>query len=267
MIVTASPPTAIANAFVTARRQAVALPDYPGPIPQTLDEAYAIQAAAMDLVDAAVGGWKVGRIQPPLSDHYGADRLAGPIFAPTITLVDGSSDGYIFPQGFGAAEAEFLLRIGRTPDPAKAHYSLEEAADHIDAVHIGLEIASSPFGAINDLGPAVTISDFGNNNGLLIGPPIADWHSLAFAKQQVSLTIDGVMAGNGQAASFPDGPIGSVRFLLENLAARHILLQAGSWISTGAVTGVHKVGVGQQVMADFGPLGSVRCRIQPQQPE
>ncbi len=245
----------------------MALPDYPGPIPQTLDEAYAIQDAAMHLVDAAVGGWKVGRIQPPLSDRYGVDRLAGPIFAPTIKIVDDQAEGLIFPQGFGAAEAEFLVRIGKTPDPAKSRYSLEEAAEHIGAVHIGLEIASSPLGAINDLGPAVTISDFGNNNGLLIGAEIADWRSLAFADQQVSLAVDGAIAGAGRAASFPDGPIGSVRFLLENLAARNILLQSGAWISTGAVTGVHKVSVGQHVVADFGALGSVRCRIEPQQPQ
>jgi 2-keto-4-pentenoate hydratase len=55
-----------------------------------------------------------------------------------------------------------------------------------------------------------------------------------------------------------------VRFLLENLAARGIRLQPGAWISTGAVTGVHEVRVGQTVVADFGPLGTAHCVIRPQ---
>lgn len=263
---TASSHAAIAHAFVTARRQAAGLPAYPGPVPGALDEAYAVQAIAMDLIDDAVGGWKVGRIPASLVESYGADRLAGPIFSSTIKPVGAESAGLIFTEGFGAAEAEFLLRVGRAPDPGKTAFTLEEAADHIDAVHIGIEIASSPFAGINDLGPAVTISDFGNNNGLLIGPTVADWRSLAFADEDVSLTIDGVVAGAGQAANFPDGPMGSVRFLLENLAARGVLLQVGSWISTGAVTGVHKVAIGQGVVADFGSLGTVECRILPQHP-
>lgn len=257
----------IAQAFVTARRRATALPVYPGAVPRTLDDAYAIQGVAMDLADAPVGGWKVGRILPPLSEHYGTDRLAGPIFTPTIKRIEGDAEGLIFTGGFGAAEAEYLFRIGKMQVPGKARYSLAEAADHIDAVHIGLEIASSPLGAINDLGPAVTISDFGNNNGLLIGAAVADWRSLDFAHQQVTLTIDGVVAGMGRAAAFPDGPIGSVRFLLENLAARGLMLQAGDWISTGAVTGVHQIMAGQAVSADFGPLGSAECKILPQQAE
>lgn len=254
----------IAQAFVTARRVAKALPAYPGAVPRTLDDAYAIQGAAMALVAARVGGWKVGRILPPLSDQYGADRLAGPIFAPTIKSIEGNAEGLIFTEGFGAAEAEYLFRVGKTQVPGQTRYSLAEAADHIDAVHIGLEIASSPLGAINDLGPAVTISDFGNNNGLLIGAEIADWRSLDFADQEVTLTIDGVVAGTGCATAFPDGPMGSVRFLLENLAARGLMLQAGDWISTGAVTGVHQVVAGQVVLADFGKLGSAECKILPQ---
>ena len=37
---------------------------------------------------------------------------------------------------------------------------------------IGIEIASSPLVNINDYGPAVVASDFGNNAGLLLGAEI-----------------------------------------------------------------------------------------------
>ncbi len=38
---------------------------------------------------------------------------------------------------------------------------------------IGIEIASSPLQNINDYGPAVVASDFGNNAGLLLGAEVA----------------------------------------------------------------------------------------------
>jgi 2-keto-4-pentenoate hydratase len=51
--------------------------------------------------------------------------------------------------------------------------------------------------------------------------------------------IDGEVVGTGRARGFPDGAIGAARFLFELLAQRAIPLEAGQWISSGAVTGVH----------------------------
>ena len=50
----------IARAFVEARNAGTGLPDYPGALPQSLDEAYAIQERAISLFGAPVVGWKVG---------------------------------------------------------------------------------------------------------------------------------------------------------------------------------------------------------------
>lgn len=262
---TPTPAAEIARRFLGARRLAAPLPDYPGLPPVSLDEAYAIQDTALGQSAEVVGGWKVGRINPPLSDRYGADRLAGPIFVSTISAAEPASTGRIFTEGFGAAEAEFLFRIGNAPDPGKTSFTLEEAIAHIDAVHIGIEIASSPFPGINELGPAVTVSDFGNNNGLIIGTPVEDWRSGAFADIDVHVKINGAVAGTGRASGFTDGATGSVRFLLENVARRGMAIKPGDWISTGAVSGVHPVREGDRVEANFGPLGIVECTIVAQQ--
>jgi len=68
---------AIALAFVTARREGRGLPDYPGTVPVTLDQAYAIQDRAIALATDTIVGWKVGRINPPLDAKLGSNRLAG----------------------------------------------------------------------------------------------------------------------------------------------------------------------------------------------
>ena len=80
----------IAQAFVTARTEGKALPDYPGERPRTLAEAYEVQDHALRLWDRPVGGWKVGKIPPPVDGELGANRLIGPIMADTIYEQVGS---------------------------------------------------------------------------------------------------------------------------------------------------------------------------------
>jgi 2-keto-4-pentenoate hydratase len=258
----------IAGRFLAARRAAAGLDDYPGDFPATLDEAYAIQDEAIARWGRPVIGWKVGRVPPPLIDRFGTDRLAGPIFHEAPARANGAAVAMpVFAEGFAAGEAEFLLRIGATPPAEQQDYSLEQAADLIGAVHIGIEIASSPLGSINELGPIAVISDFGNNNGLVIGPQIPDWRTSGFEDWEVTTRIDGAEVGRGRASGFPDGAIGAARFLFELMARRGIALSPGQWISSGAVTGVHRAFPGQTVEARFSDALSLACTLVAAEPE
>ena len=257
----------IAGRFLSARRAAEGLDDYPGAFPATLDQAYAIQDEAIAAWGRPVIGWKVGRVPPDRIAHFGTDRLAGPIFLKARTEGDRRVEMPVFAAGFAAGEAEFLLRIGAAPPIGKSDYSLNEAAALIDTVHVGIEIASSPLGRINELGPIAVISDFGNNNGLVIGPEIADWRRSGFEQWEVSTRIDGASVGTGRASSFPDGAIGAARFLFELMAQRGIALSAGQWISSGAVTGVHPARPGQIVEASFAPDLTIACALVAATPE
>ena len=251
--------TQIAESFVAARRAGEALSAFPGAVPAALIDGYAIQDAALAIDGRTVAGWKVGRINPPLGD---VDRLAGPIFADQVVVADATTCAMpVFAGGFAAAEGEFLLRIGTAPDPAKRSYTLTEARALIDAVHIGIEIASSPFGGINDHGPAVTISDYGNNNGLVIGPELDGWRDRDINAVPVEVVVNGESVGAATTAAMLDGPFGAAAFLFASLAARGIALPAGHWISSGAVTGVHRVAVGDRVSARFGSAQRVECTI------
>jgi 2-keto-4-pentenoate hydratase len=258
----------IAGRFLSARRAAAGLANYPGDIPKSLEQAYAIQDAAIAAWSKAVIGWKVGRVLPPWSEQFGTDRLSGPIFMSRHSSGDGNApDMPAFAEGFAAGEAEFLLRIGAAPPAGKTSFTLAEAAELIDAVHVGIEVASSPLGAINDLGPIAVVSDFGNNNGLVIGAEIAEWRSSGFEDWLVATRIDGVEIGTGRASAFPDGAIGSARFLFELMGKRGIALQPGQWISSGAVTGVHDAKPGQKVEALFADGYSVSCVLTPARAE
>lgn len=251
----------IARTFVEARQDNNIIVQYPGTLPANLVDAYAIQDDAIRMVGKPIGGWKVGRIASHLVDHYDVNRIAGPIFAHSIRYADKAAlaDMPIL-GGFAAVEAELMIRIGMTVPPQTDLLSIR---NYIDEVRFGIEIASSPFPEINDHGPAVTVSDFGNNFGLLLGPEIDDWQTRDLMSAPATLALEEKIVGRGALADMLDGPFGAVVFLADLLSSRGIALTPGTWVSTGAITGVHRIQHGQSVRATFDNQFEVSCTTSP----
>lgn len=253
---------AIAKAFVDARGSRSALDRYPGQPPSSLVDAYAVQDAALDMWSEPVGGWKVGRINPPLDARLGANRLAGPV--PASRIIEAGKDAAmtIIDGGFAAGEAEFMVRLAPQSRNTALPTDDGETLEWIDGVRIGVEIAASPYPGINADGPCVTISDHGNNLGLVLGQDVARavWSSLGDV--EIQSFVGSTLVGRANASTMLDGPLGAVRFLLANLAQRGIAPQPGWWVSTGAVTGVHELKPGQTYRAVFAGIGEVACRVE-----
>ncbi len=234
--------SAIAQAFTDARMNAEGLPNYPGPLPSSLEEAYGIQDAAIDIWPHEIVGWKVGGIGDDHAKTLGATKLAGPVYENQVYKANGNIvEMPVFEKGFAAIEPEIVMIVGKDAPGHKTQWSAEEAQAYVGDVHIGVEIASSPFPAINDMGPLVTISDFGNNNGLIIGQKLTNWNDSELEDWIVETIIDGQSMG----VTTPPGPLESFRFILENTAMRGRPLKKGMAITTGAITGVHQAFSGQ----------------------
>lgn len=251
----------VAAAFVNARLASRALEAYPGPLPDSLDSAYLCQARAIELWPDTVGGWKVGSIRPELARALGRNRLIGPIFAKSIRHVaPGECLTFTtFDGGFAAAEPEYVLQIDRNVDPGKSRWNVDEARSLVGKVFQGVEIAGSPFPAINDLGPAVVVSDFGNNDGLLLGAEVADWRTRPLGEWSSRLYIDDALIGQGSVVDLVGGPFESLRFALEQIARMGRAVKQGDCISTGAITGVHRIHSGQRIRAEFDTGETIDC--------
>jgi 2-keto-4-pentenoate hydratase len=252
----------IARRLVSARLRAVAQPTYPGALPPTLAAGYACQDAAITLWPSPVAGWKVGKVPDAWLVRVGEERLVGPIFADAIHHF-APAQAARFPVidgGFAAIEAEFVFRIGRDAPAGKTVWSAEDALAMVDALRVGVELAGSPLPRINDLGPAVVVSDFGNNSGLVLGPDVPDWRKLLDRSEHLlrcSAAIDGVLVGEGRASDIAGGLIAALRFALARCAKRAMPLRAGQWVSTGAATGIHEIRAGQSSCVAFDGIASI----------
>ena len=263
----------IAQSFVAARKQARALPGYPGGnVPAHLSDSYAIQDRAIALWDKPIIGWKIGRLAPEKQGEHGTERLCGPIFAPTLKHYTGEALTLpVYEGGFAAVEAEYVFRIDHDTDPSKTEYSEEEALRLIDAVFAGIEMAGSPLATINKLGPTVVASDFGNNFGLILGPQLAEFDSDSTPASlsadvvktyQAATEIDGKVVGDGGLFTMPGGPLAAIAWLAGTLAARGRPLTKGQFISSGATTGIHDIEAGSESVVRFSGPGSHTAELQ-----
>lgn len=241
-------------ALLEARLSGRALPAFPAPVPTTLAEAYAIQRRLSAALGAPIRGWKVGRIPPPLVDHLGAERIAGPVLR--VAALDGTVPGEaaVFAGGAGAIEAEVMLRLRAVPEGPVT--GADDGAAWINEIRAGFEVASSPAPDVHSHAPYGIIADIGINNGLLLGPTLdlADFTGVA-----VETRIGDKTVGTGRPIDVLDGPWGSLDFLVDLHRRGIIELAAGQWISAGAITGVHPIAIGDTATARFGPSVQISC--------
>jgi 2-keto-4-pentenoate hydratase len=257
---TAATRQSVAERFVAARMAASALQDYPGPLPATLADAYARQDAAIALWPDDIAGWKVGGITDPWAERFGASRLVGPIFHRHLwhARSDASTPVPVIPDGFAAIEAEYVFVLGVCAPAERVHWTPAQAADLVGELRVGIELAGSPLVTINELGPAVVVSDFGNNAGLLLGEPI-EWRAQSLESMTCETRLGGRRVGYGGAAAIAGGPLAALAFALGCCARRGRPLRAGDVVSTGACTGIHPVRIGEEARVSFAGAADLRC--------
>ncbi|HVF15830.1 MAG TPA: fumarylacetoacetate hydrolase family protein [Steroidobacteraceae bacterium] len=259
-VVGTTDPGAIASSFTSARAAGRALDTYPGTPPATLDSAYAVQAAAIQQWREPIAGWKVARVPPGFTTQFPEERLIGPAFARNVHYVQSGEVAQcpVFEGGFAAVEAEIVIVIAADAPEGKQVWTADSVLDFVRSMHVGVEVASSPLATLNDLGPGAVISDFGNNWGVVVGPEINNWRELDSI--DVETFIDGMSVGRGKAIK-KSGPLGALAFTLNKRAAQGATLRAGDVVSTGMITGVHDVRIGQQSRHVFSGCGEVNVRI------
>jgi len=259
--------TLIADAVLYARRACKPILGFPAELPQTLEQAYAVQLDAISKWDAELIGFKVGGVPPQWKTQFPTNWLAGPMFEDQKYAVKNSDslDVTVFEGGFAAYEAELVFVLKNLDKLDKPLKTIEETHAFISRVHLGAEIASSPNLLVNELGPGSIISDLGNNAGVVLGPEAPLSILDDFSKLEVVLTIDDVEIGRATPNPGENGPLGALRFILNHFIGLkgQIDLPKDCLISSGAITGVHQSHAGTKSTIKFGDLAEYELKMVP----
>ena len=263
-------PKAVSKALIAARRACVAIDGYPAELPQSLEQAYAVQIQSIKDWDADLIGFKVGGVPPKFQEQFPTIWQAGPMFADQQYVANSgdSIDVTVFKGGFAAYEAELVFVLKDLDTLGAPLETVEDTHKFIKAVHLGAEIASSPNPEVNNLGPGSIISDMGNNAGVVLGPEAPLSILEDFSKLEVVLHIDGVEIGRKTPNPGENGPLGALRFILNHFISfkGQFDLPENCLISSGAITGVHQSQAGTTGNLKFGDMAEYELKMVPRVP-
>ena len=243
-----------ADLLLNARRTATPIDDLPADLkPATLEEAYAIQDIIAE-VYGEIGGWKIGAPTPE----------ATPIFAPMPKLWVAASGSTLsgITSRYRGLEAEIAFLIGEDLPPRATPYTIDEIVAAIASCHPVIEVIES--GLTEPTLPDVRMSmlaDLQMHGGFIFGPAYADWQSIDFATESVSLAVDGVVRIERTGSNTSGNLMRLLPFLANEGAARTGGLKRGQWITTGSWTGLIQAMSGSDVHATFATAGRAALRF------
>ena len=227
--------------------------------PRDRAEAYFVQDRMHDELHQGLAGWKVGATSQKMRELDGHDDvIPGRIFA-SRSYVGARHDLPIGLFPGARAETEFAFRLTATPHLRKAPWAADEMANMM-TLHPAIEIIGNryrlegPSKAENSL---MTIADNGGGIGFVFGEQVDDWGDIDFQQHLITLSVSGGTPAENFLGDMRCLPAQAAADLVNHLAARGHMLEAGDFISTGAASVPQPFAAGDSVHADFGALGVI----------
>ena len=236
-----------ADLLLNARRQGEPIADLPPDLqPTSIEEAYAVQDK-ITIAYGETGGWKVGA---PSAD-------AVPLFAPMPTAWIAPSGTSLKGIRFRGLEAEVAFLLGRDLPPRATPYTREETVDAIASCHPAIEVLETGLMDPTAAARLSMIADLQMHGGFVYGPACAEWKSIDFTTESVTLAIDGAVRVERTGSNTAGDLMRLLPYLANEGAARTGGLRAGQWITTGSWTGNTLAAASASVDVQFGKVGRV----------
>jgi 2-keto-4-pentenoate hydratase len=257
---------AAADVLFDARQTFKKLEALPDPIrPITASDGYAVQAALVDKLlsvgDARRVGYKIGATNPAAREMLGTrEAFAGVLissFCDASPLTIKAADYHVI-----ILELEIALRLGKGLPLSGAPYTPEMVAEAVEAAAPAIEVVTSPSPVWNQAGIGNIIGDNGANGCWIHGEFDTNFRRFDLPELATSLTINGKTEREGAGRNVDGGPMIVLAWLANFLISMGQELRAGDVITTGSTTQPSPGAAGQDVVADFGPLGQCRLMIE-----
>ncbi len=237
------------NLLLDARRTGKLIDALPADLaPADLDEAYFIQNSIAAAV-GEIGGWKIGAPTPE----------ASPLFGPMPAAWMSESGSLLSGDRWRTRglEAEIAFLLGADLPPRDTPYTREEALAAVASAHPIIEELETAYVDANKVEKPSMVADLQMHGGFIYGPAIADWQSIDWTQEKVTLTVDGVVRVERTGSNTSGDFLKWIHWLANEGAARTGGLKRGDWITTGSWTGLIQAMAGADVHAHFSTAGRV----------
>lgn len=214
----------------------------------------------MSLKGGTVAGAKLGATNPELMAKLGLDRpFSGPLLSSALI----PSPARVKRGDFLACvvEAEVAVRFARpvhSVDQASTRDGIAEAIGELFPV---IELADARVEGFPAVPPAAIVADLGFSEALVMGKAVADWRDIDLVQARATLSVNDEVVREGTGGAVLGHPLDALaRYVVERIEGGRPIA-AGEIVSTGTWTAPHRGQAGEQIVADFGPLGRVEVEL------
>lgn len=230
--------------------------------PQSLGDAYAVQERFAPSFGGEPVGYKVGASNRGLQEGLGIDEpFWGRLMSARVFESPADIDS---ATGLGiAVESEYAFRMGADLPAGAAPFDREQVAAAVGVLVPAIEIVDTRFEDLSAVGGLHAIADNGLAGHWVPGVPVEAWRQADIVDHEVVIEINGEAAATGSGRNVLGHPLESLRWLANHLAGIGRGLEAGDYVTTGSCTKGIPAQPGDQVIANFGPLGQVSVAFTP----
>jgi 2-keto-4-pentenoate hydratase len=225
--------------------------------PESLADGYAVQDYLIEELGFAPAGWKLGLTNAKAQAAKGVcEPVKGRLFKSRIATAPARLRA---PPGKLMLEAEFVFRMACDLGGADTRgLSVDDVADAVASVHMGLELCASRFVTTKPPSLAMNVADNCFHGGLVIGGVIHRWKAIDLPAMAVELFCNDTMLASGSGSAVLGNPVNGLLWLAKELAQEGRCLAAGDWVTTGSCTGAPEISAGVEAREVFGGMGEVR---------
>jgi 2-keto-4-pentenoate hydratase len=225
-----------------------------------IDAAYTIQQINTERKVARgsrISGRKIGVTSKAVQEQIGVDSPDfGTLFADTEygDGIDIPASRLIQPR----AEGEVALVLERDLD--NAPHGFTEVMRAVAFALPSIEVVDSRI-ANWQISIVDTVADNASCGVYVVGSRPVPLRKFDIIAVPMSMRVNGEELSSGVGAACLGNPLHAARWLADVLCQRGIPLRAGDVVMTGALGPLRPVAAGDELVASFGPLGTVRTRL------
>lgn len=229
--------------------------------PRSRAEAYETAALVARHSGSDVAGWKIAATSVAGQRHI---NVEGPLVGRILNnrLMPQNARVTLGDNIMRVAEAEFAFSFARDLPPRAVPYSEAEALDAVASLHLSIEIPDSRYADFTKVGAAQLIADTACASWLVLGPAVeTPWRHLDLSGHAVKGLTNGAVVVEGTGKAVLGGPLKALTWFVNEASTYCGGVKAEQFVTTGTCIIPMAISPGDTILADYGELGTISCRI------